>query len=504
MNKYVCCLILSILSTIESNADNTSNRDNVTKVPRLVVNIAIDQLRPELLDEYMPLFSNNGFYKLFNMGCVYRNALMPFSPVDRAAAIASISTGSYPYYNGIPSSGWISRKTLQPMFCTADQVSLLTPRSSTPSPINLKSSTLSDELKICTNGMAKVYNIALDSDAAIMFAGYSSDCATWIDFHTGLWTTSSYYNDTQPQWISTYNTINDASNKLKSRVYTFKGDEKYVGYASSSLANDDLTNLAIQCVSSEMLGADDIPDLINLQYSAGDIKNDVRYPIIDIIQYKYVELDKALGRLISVIEQKVGKDNVVFVVTSTGYYDETPVDYSQYNIPSGTVYINRTSSLLNMFLSALYGNAHYVEAYKDDQIYLNRKLIEQRRLKINEVLERSREMLLMSEGISDVYTSFKLTNAVDRSSLILKRGYNLDVCGDLVIKVAPGWKIYNENTKKYQENKKSGFTFPLILYGAGIKHEIVYDLVETDQIAPTISKKIKIRAPNACKANSLK
>ena len=227
-------MILSILSTIESNADNTSNRDNVTKVPRLVVNIAIDQLRSELLDEYMPLFSNNGFYKLFNMGRVYRNATMPFYPVDRAAAIASISTGSYPYYNGIPSSGWISRKTLQPMFCTADQVSLLTPRSSTPSPINLKSSTLSDELKICTNGMAKVYNIALDSDAAIMFAGYSSDCATWIDFHTGLWTTSSYYNDTQPQWISTYNTINDASNKLKSRVYTFKGDEKLIQVATDA------------------------------------------------------------------------------------------------------------------------------------------------------------------------------------------------------------------------------------------------------------------------------
>lgn len=504
MNKYVYCLILSILSTVESSADNISNRENVAKVPRLVVNISIDQLRPDLLDEYMPLFSNNGFCRLFNNGCVYWNARVPFSPVDRAAAIASISTGSYPYYNGIPSREWISRKTLRPMFCTADQVSLLTPRSVTPSPINLKSSTLSDELKICTNGMAKVYSLALDSDAAVLFAGYSSDCATWIDLHTGLWTTSSYYNENQPQWINTYNAANDASSKLKSRVYTFKGSEKYVGYVSSSLANDDLTNLAIQCVSSELLGGDDIPDLINLEYSAGDIKDDVKYPVIDITQYKYVELDKALGRLISAIEQKVGKDNVVFVVSSTGYYDETPVDYSQYNIPSGTVYINRTSNLLNMYLSALYGNAHYVDAYKDDQIYLNRKLIEQRRLKINEVLERSREMLLMSEGISDVYTSFRLTNAIDRSSQLLKNGYNLDVCGDLVIKVAPGWRIYNENTKKYQENKKIGFSFPVILYGAGVKHENVYDLVETDQIAPTISKKIKIRAPNACKANSLK
>lgn len=501
MNRYVYFLLLSFLASLESGAANTGR---VAKTPRLVVNIAIDQLRADLLEEYMPLLSNDGFRKLMHEGRVYKNASMPFLPVDCASAIASISTGSYPLYNGIPSKEWVSRKTSRPMFCTADQVSLLTPRNATPTPINIMSSTLSDELKIHTDGLGKVYNIATGADAAILFAGYTSDCAMWIDVHTGLWTTSTYYNELQPEWLNVYNSAYSASRKLKSRIYSFKGREKYLSYTTTSLVNEDVTSVVLNCVSSERLGMDNIPDLVNIQYSAANVREDVKCTVTDILQYKYIELDKSIGKLISTIEQNIGKDNVLFVVTSTGYYDDVAVDYGKYRIPSGTVYINRTSSLLNMFLSALYGNAHYVDAYKDNQIYLNRKLIEQRRLPLNEVLERSREMLLMSDGISDVYTSFMLTKASDKETQLLRNGYNLDVCGDLVIEVAPGWNIYDENTKKYRERRQYGFVFPVILYGTDFRHEIIEEPVTTDQIAPTISKKIKIRAPNASKSKSLK
>ena len=315
MNRYVYFLLLSFLASLEAGAANTGR---VSKTPRLVVNIAIDQLRADLLEEYMPLFSNDGFRKLMHEGRVYKNASMPFLPVDCASAIASISTGSYPLYNGIPSKEWVSRKTSRPMFCTADQVSLLTPRNVTPTPINIMSSTLSDELKIHTDGLGKVYNIATGADAAILFAGYTSDCAMWIDVHTGLWTTSTYYNELQPEWLNVYNSAYSASRKLKSRIYSFKGREKYLSYTTTSLANEDVTSVVLNCVSSERLGMDNIPDLVNIQYSAANVRDDVKCTVTDILQYKYIELDKSIGKLISTIEQNIGKDNVLFVVTSTG------------------------------------------------------------------------------------------------------------------------------------------------------------------------------------------
>ena len=74
-----------------------------------------------------------------------------------------------------------------------------------------------------------------------------------------------------------------------------------------------------------------------------------------------MQLDHTLATLISGVEQQVGKDKVLFVVTSTGYSDEARKDLDKYRVPSGTFYINRTANLLNMYLSAIYGQGRYVE-----------------------------------------------------------------------------------------------------------------------------------------------
>ena len=67
-----------------------------------------------------------------------------------------------------------------------------------------------------------------------------------------------------------------------------------------------------------------------------------------------------------------------------------------------------------------------------------------------------------------------------------------------MIKVAPGWKIYNEETKEEYIPSSSFIPFPIIIYGAGVKAQNVSVPVTTDRIAPTIARLIRIRAPNAC------
>ena len=59
----------------------------------------------------------------------------------------------------------------------------------------------------------------------------------------------------------------------------------------------------------------------------------------------YIQLDKALAKLIGSIEQQVGKNHVLFVITGTGTSDDTENDYSLYRVPTGNFYINRTSKL---------------------------------------------------------------------------------------------------------------------------------------------------------------
>ena len=143
---------------------------------------------------------------------------------------------------------------------------------------------------------------------------------------------------------------------------------------------------------------------------------------------------------------------------------------------------NCTANLLNMYLGAIYGQGKYVETCYHNQIYINRKLLEQRHISFSDVISRSKELLTQAAGVRNVTTS----------------PYNPSVSGDLLIEVAPGWKLLNEDTQENYMVRAAFVPFPIIFYGAGIKAEHVSTPATVDRIAPTIAKAIRIRAPNAC------
>ena len=167
MKQYIPSILLAALAAAEVQAQT------IQPAPRLVVNIAIDQLRTDYIEHFSPLYSENGFKKLLNKGRVYESASYPFSPVDRASAIASIATGTTPHYNNIVSSQWLDRNTLRPIFCTDDG-------NGGDSPKMMATSTIGDELKVASRGNALVYSVAADKDAAILAGGHAADGAPII------------------------------------------------------------------------------------------------------------------------------------------------------------------------------------------------------------------------------------------------------------------------------------------------------------------------------------
>ena len=74
---------------------------------------------------------------------------------------------------------------------------------------------------------------------------------------------------------------------------------------------------------------------------------------------------------------------------------------------------------------------------------------------------------------------------------------------DILIEVNPGWHLQNEETGEDRVSLASAIPFPIILYGADIQSEQVNTPVTTDRIAPTLSRAIRIRAPNACSSEPL-
>ena len=465
MNRYLAILIAALTSA-EMQAFQLA--------PRIVVNITVDELRSDYIESFSPMFSSEGLRKLIEQGKVYEIASYPSNPIDRASAIATLATGATPFYHGIVAEQWLDRQTLRPVYCVDDEK-----RQTTAN--RLLTSTLGDELKISSQGKAVVYGIAATRDAAILSAGHAADGAFWIQDKTGKLCTSTYYSNHASSWIK------KQSNETLQSAHT------------ESDRNALIVKAAIRCIQDHSMGKDDITDMMSVTLTAQEAK-----PTNWQTQTEsaYLQLDNLLSELITSIETSVGKQNVLFVLTSTGFKDEENVEYGKYRIPTGTFYINRTANLLNIYLGAIYGQGRYVETCFHNQIYLNRKLIEQKRISFSDILSRSQEFLIQNAGVRDVFTTDRLQTG-SNDIIKLRNGYNPTTSGDIMIEVAAGWRLLNEDSQESYTSRAFYVPFPIILYGAGIKAKRITTPVTIDRIAPTLAKAIRIRAPNACKAEPL-
>ncbi len=496
-------------------------------VPRLVVSVTIDQLRTDYMEAFSSLFGAGGFNRVMRDGRSYMDAAYPFSHIDRASAMACIMTGSVPYDNGIVGERWMDRKTLRPAYCVDDAECEGWLTSERYSPAALNVSTVTDELKMATGGHALVYSIAPDADAAILAAGHAADGAFWIDNASGQWCGTSYYGR-YPDWALDYDVSNRLSGRISDMFWTpvssvvanfnffvspqeskgfshdFTGNRKIYEFKTSACVNDEVNRFARHCLESTGLGADRVTDFLSLTYYAGtfDHKPVAECPVE--LQDTYVRLDLELAELIAMLEKKVGAGRFLLVITSTGYADEEVADFSKYRIPTGTFSITRASALLNMYLMAVYGQGRYVETEFGSQLFLNRKLIEDKQLNLDDVLTRAQAFLIQMAGVKDVYTSQRLALAAGENELRrLRNSFNQMRSGDIFIEVSPGWKVVDEVTQEQTLARASYVGFPVFFFGCNVRAETVKTPVTVDCIAPTVARFMRIRAPNACSAAPL-
>ena len=513
-NKYLYITLLALLGiTPETLAQN-----KIQYAPRLVVSITIDQLRTDYIEAFAPLYGNDGFKRLLQQGMVFTNASYPFMPIDRASAVASVATGATPYYHSIVGECWLNRETLRTAYCLGEKMTADA----------LLASTIGDELKVATEGKAKVYSISPFEDAAILSVGHAANSAFWIDDIYGRWRSATYYSSQQPEWLPVYNVMyspakedgkytwepvielsgtfnyfQHTANDQKPFKHKFSGSNRFNNLKASGFVNSFVTDMAQQCVNKETMGFDRVTDFLAVNYYAGTYGHRPMSECQIELQDTYVRLDRELGRLITGIENRLGAEYVLFMVTSTGYSDVESADYDKYRIPTGTFYMNRTANLLNMYFGAIWGQGRYVESCFLNQMFLNHRLLESKRISLTDACQRAQEFLAQMSGVRNVYSGLQLLTNINEQTRKVRNGYNAERCGDILIEVSPGWRLYNEENQDTLQSRASFVQFPIIFYGAGIKAERIGDHVTIDRIAPTIAKSIRIRAPNACSAEPL-
>ncbi len=517
-------LITSIITVLAITGTQVCAEQQM-QAPKLVIGITIDQLRTDYLENFAPLYGDKGFKRLLKEGKVYKNIEYGFDNIDRSSATAAIYTGATPSLNGIIGDMWLDATTLRPISCVDDPNYMGNYTNESTSAELLLTSTIADELRIATRNKGLIYSISPFRDTAVLTAGHCANGAFWINTTTGKWCGTTYYAEF-PWWLNQYNDRQSIDLRISNMTWSpvhpkekytylpewrdiafkYKMDEdrnnKFRRFVTSPFVNDEVNLLTAELLEKSLLGKDDITDMLSLTYYAGNYMRKTAQEAATELQDIYVRLDQSIATLLEIIDKKVGLNNALIFITSTGYVDSDSSDLGIYRIPTGEFHLNRCAALLNMYLMAVYGEGKYVEAYYDQQIYLNHKLIEQKGLSLPDIQNKSADFLMQFSGVNDAYSQHRLLLGSWSPEIEkIRNGYHRKRSGDLLVSVLPGWTAVNESNPSNSKVVRYGYIpMPLIFFGSSIKAEQINTPVSAECIAPTLARYMRIRAPSGSKA----
>lgn len=528
-NILIFCLIFFAVNRSSSQASKEK--------PKLVVGIIVDQMRQEYLYRYYDKFGEGGFKRLLNQGFVVKNAHYNYVPTTTAPGHASIYTGSTPRYHGIISNSWYSRNDKK-VVGNVDDGSVKTIGSTSAngekSPHKLKGTTITDELQISTNGKSKVISISLKDRGSILPGGHMADGAFWFDGQTGSFITSSYYTPKLPEWVVDFNASKKVDSLLKLGWHSLlpiaaynesNGDdhpyeegfpgikrpifpydlkklprkEKYGLLSRTPHGNTITRQLAEQALKKEALGQTSTTDFLAISFSSSDVVGHRFGPQSIEVQDIYLRLDRDIAHLLSTLDHLVGKDRYTLFLTADHGGSDTPKFLAENKVPIG---INsKVYDELTTKLNKNYGLTDVVLSFKNQQIYLDKKVLRRKNLDIKKIEQEIVADLYEMDGVAQVYygDDLKHLNYTEKIGAMVQLGYNNKLSGDIVVVYEP---IFWSSPMDYGTTHGSPYNYdthvPILWYGGNIPKGETVNRYNITDIAPSIAVMLNIKFPNTC------
>ena len=503
--------------------------------PGLVVGITIEGLSEDYIDLLCDYFGKEGFQRLTDSGVVVSD--LEYGPgIDATAATAMLVTGAPASISGVQSGSVFDTATLRSRPVLLDPSTIGNFTTETYSPEALCVSTLSDELRVAGGGIGRSYAIAPEPQQAILLAGHAGNAAFWINDVNGNWSTTTFYKDV-PGALSQRNFTNPLATRLDTlrwapvmeparypgipkykKAYPFRhvfqrnDPDRYRAFKASATANTEVTDLAIDFITTMALGKEQETDMVSVAYTLAPYSwskdPDSRLETLDA----YLRLDSDLARLFRAIDTKgPGMARTLVWVAGVPAPPSGKRDDERFRIPYGQFSPRKAVSLLNMYLMALHGNGEWVSGYHDNQIFLNGTLIKERNLDRSELRRETADFLTRMSGVAEAWTIDDITSRrAGAQSEAMLRNTALSTAGDVRLTIAPGWEIAddagsrNSLKQRPQVSRLATQTYPAYILAPGLKPERILVPVDACVLAPSVSRLLRIRSPNGAASAPLR
>ena len=467
--------------------------------PKLVVGIAVDQMRWDYLYYYYDKYGEGGLKRLLNEGFSCENTMINYIPTVTAIGHSSMWTGSVPAFTGIAGNNFIlnGKNVTSVTDTTVHSVgSDVANRAGKASPRNLLANTIGDQLKLATDFKSKVMSVAIKDRASILPGGHAADAAFWWDAKAGNFITSTYYVDRLPFWMEKFNRENhtqpgfDLNTSNQGVTMTFKMAAEIV--MREHLGHHEQTDLLAMSVSST--------DAIGHTYSTRGKEN---YEV-------YMQLDKELANFLRMLDKEVGSGNYLLFLSADHGAVHNGNFLNSHHLPGGGYDSGPIINGLNDFLGKRFGaEGKYVKTAMDCRIYLDHDFIDGHGLNLDVVKQEAVSWLRKDPQFAYV-ADYDAVGSESIPQFLRERiinGRNRHRSGDLVVilqgshmhgKVGPDYKGTSHGTWNPDDSH-----IPLLFMGWKVKKGSTNRPVFMTDIAPTVCAMLHIQMPDCCIGNAI-
>jgi predicted AlkP superfamily pyrophosphatase or phosphodiesterase len=541
VNRLVALLLFILtLLPLSGDAQRRSTASAIAK-PKLVLVLVVDQFRYDYLDRFGDLFGSGGFKRLMSDGALFTNANYDYVPTFTACGHAAIFSGSVPAQNGIVGNQFFDREAGRTRVMVSDDTAhLVTPagpsnRGGAASPRNLVGTTIGDQMRLANNFQSKVVAVSLKDRAAVLPGGKRPNGAFWFDETSGEFISSDYYSKELPAWVRKFDAdvradkyfgakwerelSPDAYRRAQAEnlpsqhsvlglrfPYVITGGEAkpgpkfYNALELSPFASDYLEVFGKAALDGESLGADGFPDMLSISFSSPDLTGHYYGPDSAEIVDSYVRLDRLIADLLGFIDRKVGLANTIIAVTGDHGVAPVPEYMKSFGFDAGRLVGTEMIDAVNKALGARFGAGKWVVGLVNDQLYLDPKLIAERKAEVAEAERAAGEAALTFSGVANYFTRTQLSEGRVPPGPVARRvmnGFNRKYAGDVWLITRPYWFFQEGDVATTHGSPYNYDTHvPVILFGANVRPGRYNADCSPSDIAPTIAALLGIEPPS--------
>jgi predicted AlkP superfamily pyrophosphatase or phosphodiesterase len=540
------CLLFSTVEAAQSDRDI-----------RLVLQLTVDGLRADLLTRGKGRFGEGGFRFLLENGVVFANAHYQHANTETIVGHATLATGAHPSVHGMTGNVWYDAEMGELAYNIEDPDSPILPvredqqsgdqvdpaqklsRTSGRSPQALLAETLADKLLAYSGGSSRAFGVSGKDRSAVALAGKGGK-AFWMSTDSGDFVTSGWYYDAYPDWVAQWNEKRKAAayagtewsllKKKDSYLLAGQDDRAYetdlrgfgrtfphrFGDAGNKLlytqvvgspAGDALlADFAKSLLVNEKLGQGPAVDYLSVSFSGVDAVNHFFGPASLENEDMVLQLDRTLSEFLSFIDEKVGLDHTLIVLSADHGIAELPEYMAERGLDTGQLTPDVIQAAVERISKKLFGVTDLLRFYYRPYLYLNDERIEAAGLDRDAVREALAQALTLEPGIHIAATRQMLESWPDRKLFAqIRNNYHPVRSGDIYIVQEPYWFNFDKGPVVGMHGSPWNYDthVPVVFTGPGISPAIVHRRVQPADVAATVAALLGMSPPASSQGSVL-